>query len=124
MQNNWGVYPWFLEDGIDKIHPDDLDNFKRESNNCKVFECLGEEHPFIIIKYGDKSFRVKNDVFRSVPAPKYHIGDRVELLQNSVSNLVISDIMWHYEKKEHYYHISVNGKKKSKRYFEAEFRNP
>jgi len=30
--------------------------------------------------------------------------------------------MWHYDKKESYYLVKINGNKKSKRYFEAEFR--
>lgn len=38
--SKWGTYPWFTEHGINLIHPDDLDNFQKEANNCKVFECI------------------------------------------------------------------------------------
>lgn len=34
---------------------------------------------------------------------------------------IITDIMWHYDKQEHYYLISTRAKKKSKRYLESEF---
>ena len=51
MQNKWGTYPWFLEYGIDLIHPDDLEHFKKEAHNCKVFECVSEDAQFITLKY-------------------------------------------------------------------------
>ena len=120
MQSKWGTYPWFIEHGLDKIHTDDLDGFKKEANNCKVFECVNEDTQFITLKYGEKFFRVKSDIFKNVPMPKFHIGQKVSIINNSGADVVISDIMWHYDKKEHYYFITVNGKKKTKRYFETE----
>ena len=121
MQNKWGTYPWFLEHGIDLIHPDDLENFRKEANNCKVFQCVNEDAQFITVKYGNALFRVRDSLFKSVPAPKFYFGQKLELEGKSDSEIIVTDIMWHYRKKEHYYLISVNGKKKTKRYFESEF---
>jgi len=121
MQNKWGTYPWFLEHGIDQIHPDDLEKFKKKANNCKVYECVDEDAQFITIKYGNTLFKVKDSLFKSVPEPKFQIGQMLKLQGKSDSEIIVTDIMWHYEKKEHYYLLTVNGKKKTKRYFESEF---
>jgi len=79
MQNKWGIYPWFLEHGIDKIHTDDVDSFKKEAHNCKMFECVKEDNQYITLKYGEKFFRVKPDLFKEVAAPKFVFGQKVIL---------------------------------------------
>ena len=122
MQNRWGTYPWFTEHGLDKIHPNDLDNFKKEAHNCKVFECVNEDAQFITLKYGDNIYKVKNDLFRNVPVPMFRIGQKVQFVEKSDSEVMISDIMWHYDRKEHYYIVAVAGKKKTKRYSDTELR--
>ena len=42
MNIKWGLYPWFIEHGTELIHPDDLEKFRKETNNCKVFQCIEE----------------------------------------------------------------------------------
>ena len=122
LMKQWGRYPWSDLYGIDKIHCDDFDNFQKQMNNCKVFECIDENPDFITLKYGDSLFRVKGDLFKVVPSPKFHIGQSV-VIKNKEKVVVISDIMWHLDQQEHYYFVTVDGKKKSKRYFENEFEN-
>lgn len=100
------------------IHPDDLDAFKQECNNCKVFECI-DEGEYITLKYNNNCYRVLKSLFQAVPAPKYIFGDKVKIKGNEEA--VITDIMWHYVKKEHYYFLSVGNKKKSRRYFDSDF---
>lgn len=91
------------------------------AHNCKVFECIGENAEFITLKYGEKLFRVKGDLFKIVPMPKFHTGQKVRLEEKFKEDVVISDVMWRFDKHEHYYYITVAGKKKSKRYSESEF---
>jgi hypothetical protein len=124
MQNKWGTYPWFLEHGKDKIHPDDMDNFKKETNNCKVFECVEECSQFITLKYGENQYRVKNDLFNEVPTPGFTFGQTVRLTETPGQDAIITDIMWHYVNKEPYFLVKVDGKKKSKRFFKADFSFP
>lgn len=119
MNSKWGTYPWFVEHGIELIHPDDFEAFKQEANSSKVFECIGEED-YITIKYNNNCYRVMDKLFKSVPAPKYHFGEIVKIKGNE-DKTIITDIMWHYNKQEHYYLVSVRNKKKSRRYWESEF---
>jgi len=119
MLNSWGTYPWFIAHGEEKIHIEDLERFKKEAHNCKVFKCIGKDTNYIILEYGVSRYRVKSDLFKIVPNPKFCNGQKVIIKDKNIE-VIISDIMWHYDKKEHYYFIFDGHKKKSKRYFEAE----
>lgn len=117
MDSKWGTYPWFVEHGIDLIHPDDFEAFKQEANNSKVFECIGKGD-YITLKYNNNCYRVRDKLFKPVPAPKYNFGKAVRIKEKDV---VITDIMWNYSKRQHYYFVSVKNKKKSRRYLDSEF---
>lgn len=116
MNKKWGTYPWFMERGIELIHPDDLESFKKEANNCKVFECI-EESDYLTLNYNDKHYRVKDKLFKPIPSPKYTFGQHIII---NGEDARITDIMWHSSNKEHYYLVSIANKKKSKRYFESD----
>ena len=118
MSIKWGLYPWFIEDGVELIYPDDLEEFRKEASNCKVFKCI-EEGSYITLKYNDRLYRVKDNLFSSVPVPKFDFGQEVSIVKNK-EKVIITDIMWHYKKQEHYYFLSCQNRKKSKRYFETE----
>lgn len=119
MVSVWGTYPWFTESGMDLIHPEDIEAFRKETDNSKVFECIMEEKTYMTISYNNRSYRVKSKLFKPVPAPKYHFGEMVKI-RKSGETAVITDIMWHYGRKKHYYFLSVGNKKKARRYWESE----
>lgn len=118
MDIKWGMYPWFVERGMEFIHPDDLEAFKSEASNCKVFECI-KKNDYLTLRYNDRCYRVKDKLFRPVPTPKFHFGEKV-IINGKDKQAIITDIMWHTDKHEHYYFISIGGKKKSKRFFDLE----
>ena len=115
----FGTYQWFIEHGAEKIHPDDLERFKSEAHNCKIFEFVEDHAEYITIQYGNNQYRVVKDLFKPVPVPKYRIGQRVKA-KSTNEDAVVSDVMWHHDMKSHYYFLIVNGKKKSTRYFAAD----
>ena len=119
MNHKWGTYPWVIEHGVDLMHPTDLEAFKQEVNSSKVFECI-EESDYITLRYNHNCYIVRDKLFKLVPAPKYNFGELVKIKKNE-EEAIITDIMWHYGKQEHYYLISIRGKKKSKRYSAIEF---
>lgn len=116
----WGVYPWFVEQGIELIHPDDIEDFKKEANNCKVFMCV-EEGEYITLKYNNRCYRVRDVLFKIVPTPEFTYGQTVKI-RDTNEEVMITDIMWHFSKQEHYYFVNnqSNKKKKTKRYFASE----
>ncbi len=118
MSVKWGRYPWFVENGTELIHPDDIESFTKEANNCKVFKCI-EEGEYLTLRYNNRCFRVKNKLFKPVPAPKFDFDQKVKINEKG-EEAVITDIMWHLNNHKHYYLVSVNNKKKSKRFFESD----
>lgn len=114
--NKWGRSPFC---GTDKIHPDGLTNFIKNYNSYKVFQCTNENSSFITIRYNTDFYRVKGEMFIILPKPRYVWGDTV-VLKNRQCIAIVAEIMWHVDKKEYYYFVTVNGRKKSKRYFENE----
>lgn len=118
MNSKWGTYPWVIEHGENLIHPDDVEAFKQGANSSKIFECIAEGD-YLTLKYNNNYYRVKDKLFKTVPTPKYNFSDIVKIKENKEA--IIVDIMWHYNRHEHYYLVSVGNKKKSRRYFESEF---
>ncbi|MBL1224187.1 DUF6960 family protein [Enterococcus sp. BWR-S5] len=119
MQKIWGTYPWFNEYGDELIHPDDRELFTKNANNTKVFEFTKGNDGYNNFRYGENVFRIKDTLSKALPEPKYNFGEDVLVKKKALLGK-IEDIMWHNSKKEYYYLLSVNGKKKSTRYFENE----
>jgi hypothetical protein len=40
--------------------------------------------PFVTLKYGDKLFRVRGDLFKNVPEPKFRVRQKIEIEDESV----------------------------------------
>lgn len=114
----WGIYPWFSEHGREYIHAEDLEAFKEEAHNCKVFACTGEGE-YITLIYNNKRYRVREQLLKPVSTPKYHFGQKLRIGKNG-EEVIVTDIMWHYDRQKHYYLVAAGNRKKSKRYFEEE----
>ncbi len=114
----WGIYPWFEELGVELIHPDDIEAFRKEVNTCKIFLCI-EEGEYITLKYNNNYYRVKEKLFSPKPTPKFDFGQMVRI-KYSNEEVKITDIMWHFNKQEHFYHVLAGNKKKTRRYFDSE----
>lgn len=118
MIGKWGVYPWFIERGAKLIHPDDLEDYKKQASSCRVYQCV-EALEYLTLRYQNKCYRVKEELFQIVPAPQFDFGQSVIIKENG-KKAVVSDIMWHYKSQQHYYLLVVENKKKSRRYFASE----
>ena len=53
---------------------------------------------------------MRNKLFKPIPAPRYYFSEIVKI-KNNEEEAIITDIMWHYDKHEHFYFISVKNKK-------------
>ena len=117
----WGLYPWWPEDAPSLIHPDDLEALRAFFAYGKVFHCSGEDPPFITLVHGSHEFRVKPSLFQPVPTPAYTVGQSIQLTNGG--QLLITECNWHDKKNAPFFHITLDGKKKSKRYFEEDLRS-
>ena len=51
----YGYYPWWPEDGNDWVHPEDVELARQMIPSPRVFRRDGEQGPFVILHYGDRS---------------------------------------------------------------------
>ncbi len=119
LKGTYGLYPWFAEHGYDLIKSEDVEAFIRLSPFGKVFECIEKNEEFITLKYAENTYSVKALIYKKVENPLFIYGTEV-IIKNSNQVAIIRDIHWHYKSNEPIYYIEINGKRKSKRYFEHE----
>jgi hypothetical protein len=121
MSQAWGLYPWFYESSDPRlIHPEDIEKFRDLRPYGKVFQCLGRDENYLVLKYRDVSYRAHPDLYRTIPAPVFDFGCKVRDVTKPERIGFILDIEWHHRDSCHIYYISVNGKRHSKRYFETD----
>lgn len=111
----WGLYPWFEEHGPSFVHHDDLDEFRRLSPYGKIFKLIGRDGTFIIISYGNSSFRVLPDLFQKVPDIAFPIGSKVTI-RNKKVEATVDSIQWHHGAAKPVYYLRRDGKLDSRRY--------
>lgn len=119
-KNTSGLYPWFIEDGEHLIFPGDLKNFRKLLPYGKVFNCIDDVNGFLTLQYGKNTFRVKHDLYKVVNKPRFRIGCKVMLAKDNTQEGTVEEINWHQKNGIPIYYISINGKRKSTRYFDED----
>ncbi len=116
----WGTCFWNMND----IHPDDVGEFEKFGENQsfqEIVRFVEEEETYIKVDNGEHIFRIKSKLFHEITAPKFLIGEEVIVeSQGEKKNAIILCDKWHFKQEEHFYFVSVNGKKRTRRYFESE----
>ena len=119
--SQWGLYNWFDEHGQHLIHPEDIDAFRTIRPQARVFRRVCEDGGYLTIQFGERRFRVKPELFRPVPPPRYQIGDRVSVGSHPANEVAtVCDVFWHFKDERPYYLVQMNGKPSGKRYWEEE----
>ena len=121
----WGLYPWFLEHGQDKVHPQDLDGFQAlgpAGPYGLVFQVADDVPPYVVLEYGAQRFRVMPELLREVEAPRFRIGDPVLVPGGALA--VVREIHWHHKRGEPFFLLMVEDRRKSKRYWTSELLRP
>lgn len=113
----WGICFWSIHD----VHPDDVEGFEKNQYFREVVRFVEEEGTYIRVNSKGHIFRIKSKLFYEITAPKFQIGEKVVVeSQGEKKNAVILSDDWHFNQKEHFYFVSINGKKRTRRYFERE----
>jgi len=124
--NQWGLYNWFDEHGLELVYPADVDAFRKFGAQARVFYCTSEDADYITLQYhtfnsGSFHFRVKPDLFVPISPPLNRVGQQV--FARKGSNLVeatISDINWHFLREKPIYGLIINGKRAKKWYWDED----
>ena len=70
------------------------------------------------VMYKGKNYDIPLDRIQRIEPPKFTYGDFVSPVNHPELVGIVSDMIYHGAKKAPMYFIEINGKKKSKRYFE------
>ena len=119
--DTWGLYQCFQ--GIDNEmgDADCREDFFALQPNGKVFQCILTHEGMIILKYGEKTFRVNPKFYKRVKKPLYKVGDKVEIIDKSLVGQIL-DVNWHIKDNTPFYFVEVNGKKSGKRYRDCDLK--
>ena len=118
----WGIYPWFEERGIDRIHPDSQAKVIDDSPYGKVFKLLDtDDGDWIQIEGSSGRLLVHPDLFLTVPWPRFDFGQLVRTLPpRSPHEGRVADIRWHDKEMRVFYFLECDGKHLSGRYWDDE----
>lgn len=126
METKWGTYRFYSMEGKitgENIHPDDwekikLNHFPLVTN---IYQFIKTEEEYNILIMNGEKIRVKDEIIKELPEPKFKIGESVYIHKKEEIGMVWT-YFWHDKKEEYFYFLYVNGKKKSKRYFNDELK--
>lgn len=123
-EHEWGLYPWHGQSEAERrlVHPGDLEHLRLLWPYCKVFERLGyaSEPGFIVLRYGESTFRVRPDLFQPVSPPSFCFGEQVRLRKDPERVGVIVAIHWHYGQGRPYFLLRCERRPTAKRYMAEE----
>lgn len=129
MDSIIGKYGWISIDEIKSLHfqkfiHQDYIEMVRDSNLTDfVFLCTDSSESYVELISTEIKLLIKREVFRPMPKqPKFNPLEEVKLF-NSKGQLEfgkIKGISWHNNEGKHIYTLEVNGKIKTRRYFEED----
>ena len=128
MENNnyvgkYGTFPWHdRPNDYDDIHPEDICVLAGISFWQTVLHCIGQEDGYLVLQFGDIVFRGKPENFHVVPQIlKFNVNETVRVKNRDPEMIgTIYNVHWHFDRAAPIYFLQVNGKKKSRWYFEDE----
>lgn len=79
------------------------------------------DEDLIRLSYGGIEFRVGPSLFQEVTSEVHAIGESVMLEDGRIGEVVA--IHWHHQRAEPMYRLSIDGKRRSKRYWNSDFKS-
>ena len=110
----FGLYPWFPGHGYTFIHPANRRDFEDLQPAGKVFELLEIANGWLLLRYQDRHYKVRPELFIEVDRPPLRYGDWVKVLSmpelpNAPAE--VNDVLWN-EREGRAYYALVQRKRK------------
>lgn len=86
-----------------------------------IGKVIADDGDILTIYCGDRTMRFWKKDFKVYETPDLVWGDKVLIIDKNIEG-VITHFTWHYNNKEYFYFVSVNGKKLKRRYFLPELK--
>lgn len=82
----YGVYPWWPEDGDDWLHPEDVIAARQMIPSWRVFRRDGRKNSYSILHYGAVRLRARPTLWIKMHAEGYDLGNWVEVKSRGIRN--------------------------------------
>ena len=113
-------YPWFVEHGIELVHPEDLAALKALMPYGRVFG-FARAGEWIELDDGTRRYRVRDSLLKPLAPPRFWVGDEVGIQSGGERRRgVVRDVRWHGKNEAPMYFLRADGKALSKRYFDPD----
>jgi len=113
----FAVCNWFTDHGAHLVADTDGDAFAALNPAGKVFQCVGEEGGWLVVRYGANTYRVNPEIMKLIPAPIFQIG---QIVSTNGKCATVAEITWHHKDAAPIYFLDFGKKRSSRRYSEAE----
>ena len=109
----FGIFPWWPEDGIDWIHPDDVATARQLVPSTRVLRRERRSGRFAHLFYGETRVRVRPTLWHLVRSEGLEVGDWIEIRSHMGRNLpglgVIREVRYDRHTSQLYYRIARHG---------------
>ncbi|MGF6907846.1 hypothetical protein [Fusobacterium sp. PH5-44] len=120
MKIKWGRYNFFYE-RKNNICTKDLEKLKEKNItvDTNVFQFIKTDEECNVLIIDGEQIRIRDTIDIELPEPKFKKKEKIYIKEKDIIGRVITYI-WHSKEEKYFYILYVNGKKKSRRYFENE----
>lgn len=114
----WVIAPWFQGKNLEAVHVDDRELALSKPLAGPVFEVVGRDGRFAILDYDGGHLRVLAYALKPISKRVIRPGTKVSLADGRRGN--VRYVGWHSKRDEPMYLLNLEGKKKSKRYWNSD----
>ncbi len=115
IPDRFGIYPWWPQNGVGWIHPDDVTLAQQMIPGNWIFRRDYVDQNYSRLTYGDRKIRVKPTMWLEVTTDGYLVGDRVEIRsqmgRRTPMIATIRHMLWNRQSQVVDYVLSANHKR-------------
>ncbi|SEB67351.1 hypothetical protein [Rhodobacter sp. 24-YEA-8] len=117
-RNEYVTTSWFEgSSNPNDIKTEDFERFLLHNRlRGHVYQVVGHDGDYLVIKYGTEEFSISKDACIKLAVQNVlQVGEKVALTESSAV-ACIREIVWHFKRQEPFYLVTVDDRKKSRRY--------
>ena len=120
--SGWTLFRWLPTNDMDAdVHPESLAALSAAWSLARIYRVAGRDDGYVTLAAGPLVVRVRpSHLLRPVRAPRFDYGAAVTTTITSRHAGTVVEIAWHDKRAEPMFFIEVDGKRRSRRYFEDE----
>ncbi|WP_126979966.1 DUF6960 family protein [Saezia sanguinis] len=106
-KNAFGTCVWNPAQGLELVHSESQATFPQFS--VRIFRWIHADAEWLTLQYGDDVYKVKPQIFKAVPAPKFVLGEKVFVQRKKQAGNIVF-MGWHFKHKHLVFLIAFDEK--------------